>query len=123
MDDIETGNNVADEFYSSLVGMVALESVGLVLSVVAFIIILVAGIKLFRHKPIPGVGLIFYSLIGTLIGVIFYGLYPFLVEEGGSYLLYTLFDIVLAILFLMGAIGFWRLVKYVISKNAGEETS
>ena len=95
-----------------------LEGIGALFTIIAFILILIASIKLFRRNNIPGAKLIFYSIICTIIVAVISVSYTSIFDIEENYVVEALLNIFLAILFFIGSYGFWSLVKYSVSKSA-----
>ena len=115
MFDIQMGED--GEVYDSIFQLVLLEAIPGLLSIIAYVLLLVAATKLVRHGNIPGARAILISLVVSLVLTFIYVFYAFLFELESSYYFDAIIDILLGIIFLFGAYGFIVLVKFVISKS------
>ena len=99
------------------------EGIGLLIMIFAFVLLLIASIRLLRANNIPGSRLIFLAIIGTFIGAFLPIIEIFFIVDEDSYIFEGLVNIFLALMFLVGAYGFWCLAKYSISNSANKALS
>ena len=97
------------------------EAIDLALSVAGFAIILFTSIRLFRCKAIPGSRIIFIAVIGAVIGALSTLIEVLFFVPDSNYLFESVLEIYMAGMFLLAAIGFWRLVSYTTSHKASEQ--
>ena len=84
-----------------------LTSMFMVFTIIPFIFLFVASIKLYKVKNIPGSKLIFISLFVA----------PFFETEEERFIVEMLVSVIDLILISIGAFGFWRLVNHIASAN------
>ncbi len=116
MDGVEDIEN-ADAFssaFNELVRYVLLEGIGALFTIIGLIIIVLATIKLYRGKSVPGVKLIFYSMIFHFLGALM-SVYPYVLDIDENEFIEAAINIVLGVAFVAGSVGFWRLAKYVVN--------
>jgi len=116
MFDIGIGSD--GDVFGAILYVMLLEGIGVIITVIAFVLILITSIKLFRGNNIPGSKLIFYSIIGTLVGTVLSATQDLIFHDEGNYIFSALVNICLAVLFLVGAYGFLSLAKYTVNNNA-----
>ena len=116
MFEIGIGND--GEVFGGILYVMLLEGIGVIITIIAFVVILITSIKLFRGNNIPGSKLIFYSIIGTLVGAVLSATQDLIFYDEGNYIFAAMVNIFLAVLFLVGAYGFLSLAKYTVNKSA-----
>ena len=99
---------------------VNITSIHLLFSFIAVIFIALSSIKLVRVGNIPGAWLIFSAVIGTFITAFIPLISTFVLLDESEYLLEVAVSSIDALLFLLGAYGFWLLAYYSISKSANK---
>ena len=100
-----------------------LEIIGSIFTILAFILIFMSSIKLFRSHHIPGTKLIFYSIIFTLVGTVISLGYMLLAEGEENYILEAAISLLVGIAFFIGSYGFWNLSKFIVNANKSFNTS
>lgn len=96
----------------------SITSVLMLFTLISFVLLLLASIKLLLARNIPGSRLIFISLIGTMLSVF---LPEAETDEGDIIMLWQIVEISAeAILMLMASYGFYRLSGFV-AKNAADK--
>ena len=113
----EYGNiNIFEGLYEYLI----LEGIGVLFTLAAFIIILVASIKLIKGNNVPGAKLIISSIITTLIFALISASYAILLDIEESTTFEAILNIILGIVFFVGALGFLQLSKFAVNINANK---
>ena len=99
------------------IDLLILESIASVITLVALILIVIASMKIYRAGNIPGAKQILGSLIGSIVITLISSLFVMSSDEENNIITGT-FQILLALSFLLGALGFLKLAKYLYVKNA-----
>ena len=105
------------ELFFMVFNYTLLEIIGSIFTIMAFILIFISIIKLFRSHNIPGTKLMFYSIIFTLVSTVISLGYIMLSDSEEIYLLDATLSLLVGIAFFVGAIGFWNLSKFITKSN------
>ena len=96
------------------------EGVGLLFTLAAFVLIVVASIKLFRGNNVPGAKLILTSLVLTIIFAFISASYSMVLEVDENLIVEAILNIILGVLFFVGAFGFFKLSKFAVESCANK---
>ncbi len=96
--------------------VVALQIAGGALSVIGFIVVLAACIRLVRARGIPGSGLMLGAILFTLAGGLVSGFYADVLDMEENVFIDAAIEFALGIAFLVGAYGFWRLAGHAVTR-------
>lgn len=108
------------DIFGDLFEYLILEGIGVLFTLAAFIIIIISSIKLIRGNSVPGARLIIVSIIFTLIFALISASYAIVLDIKESTTIEAIMNIVLGILFFVGAIGFLHLSKFAVSASANK---
>jgi hypothetical protein len=114
--ELDTGSNT--DVFGELFHWLLLEGIGVLFTLAAFAFIVLASIKLLRGDDIPGARAIFWAMVVTFAGALMSAIYTHVLDVEENIYIEASFSIVLGAAFLGGALGFWRLAKYVASMGA-----
>ncbi len=99
--------------------VVAMQIAGGVLSVLGFLVILAATIRLARARGIPGPGLMLGAIIVTLAGGLVSAFYADVLGIEENMYVDAAIELALGIVFLVGAYGFWRVAGHLAKRDVG----
>ena len=119
----DLGVGYEGERVGGLLSIVLLEGVGILITVSAFMLILVASIKLIRGTNLPGTRLIFYSIIGSILGALLSASQIVLFGDDGNYILESVISIILSVIFFVGAYGFLSLARYLANNYSAKSSN
>ena len=91
------------------------EGIAAIITVVAIVILFIASIKIYKAGNIPGSKLILGSLIGSIVVPIIS-----LLPDEENNIIMGIIEVLIAIIFLLGVLGFLKLSKYIYEKNANK---
>lgn len=103
--------------FNDVLGLLILESIGILITLLALGLILGTSFRLLRSNNIPGAKYIFYSIIGSFFGALLSGSQYLIYGDEENYIFDAIVGVYLAVAFLGGAYGFWRLGKHVIHER------
>lgn len=113
----EPNNDIVTEVASMYLSEYLPDLISLLLFLVAAIFILKGTVSLFKNYKAPGINIMFYAAIGTLLSLILYMAYSLIFSEEESQLFEQITSIIFSVLFLLGAYGFLQLCKHLINEK------
>lgn len=96
---------------------IGFEIIPLFILLISSVFILIASFRVFKANNVPGSKYIFFSISGTLFGFVIYIIYMFIPSDSYFQIIEQAIDFYLAIIFALGAKGFWSLSNYVSKIN------
>ena len=96
----------------------SITTLGILFTIISAIFILLGSFKLFKTKNIPGSKLIFFSVISAILTIFIPD--PELMEGKNQLILLGAESIVISLLMLAGAYGFFLLANFTASNNANK---
>lgn len=91
------------------------EGIAAIITLSALVILFIASIKIYKAGNIPGSKLILGSLVGSLVIPII----SMLPDEENNIIM-GIFEVLIAILFLLGVVGFFKISKHLYKNNANK---
>lgn len=113
---IET--QLENDIYESVLSVMILDGIGPVIGLVSIIVIIIAGVRLYRATTVPGANYIYYSMVLLVIGFLLPFISHFVFGEEVSWVYDAIVSIYSGLASLLGAYGFWLLTSYVIKTRA-----
>ena len=98
--------------------VLSITTLGILFTIISAIFILIGSFKLFKAKNIPGSKLIFFSVISAILIIFIPD--PELMEGENKLMLLAAETILISILMLAGAYGFFLLANHTTSNNANK---
>ena len=111
-------SQVETDVFSSVLSMVILDGIGPLIGLASMILIIIAGVRLYRSTSVPGSKYIYYSMVLLVIGFIFPFISYFIYGDEESWVFDAIVNIYSGLASLLGAYGFWLLTNYVIKTSA-----
>ena len=113
----EPNNDIVTELVSMYLAEYLPDLISLLLFLIAAIFILKGTVNLFKNYKAPGINIMFYSAIGTLLSLIIYVAYSLIFNEEENQIFEQITSILFSVLFLLGAYGFLQLCKHLINEK------
>jgi hypothetical protein len=98
------------------IDLLILEGIAALITFVAITLIVIASIKIYKAGNIPGGKLMLASLLGSIVVTLISASFVMYSDEENNIITGT-FEIILALLFFLGAFGFLKLAKYFHDKK------
>jgi len=106
------------DIFSTLFDYSIFNLIGILFSIIAFIIIFNSSIKLSLTCNIPGTKLIFYSMVTLLSCIVIYLFYVSLQDDANQYIIEAIIISLESAAMIIGAYGYKKLVKFIINEHA-----
>ena len=111
-------SQVEEDVFSSVLSMVILDGISPLIGLASMILIIIAGVRLYRFTSVPGSKYIYYSMVLLVIGFIFPFISYFIYGDEESWVFDAIVNVYSGLASLLGAYGFWLLTNYVIKTSA-----
>lgn len=114
--DISLYNSILNFMGMSIEGLL-LGGTAFIISIVSYVVVLVAAIKIYKIGNVAGSGKVLIFLIGSIIVTLLSILFLYNYEGSESFIFEDAIELVLSLFMAIGAYGFFEMAKYLKNIN------